>query len=332
MAARSWAIVLACLVGIALLHPASGRAHRRLVQHPAVKPSPDPQYKGLCAVEGPAADATWMNASRTCNKLYSSGAPIRVPADTNTTKWGQVFIQSFSPIVSVFIDRHGNTFNINPSANPPTDELQLMQIWTLLVVKAELVNGNVSRFTPVLYVPYSTIMSTMINTTFEGQLYNSNPRPVGPAQYSWFRWTFGDKIIVTNATQKYGTLLHGTFDNLFTPVKDSKGKCQPALCSDPSRTSAACKYYLEFFGNSTAMTLNWDPNMHAPVDTELVPMFTTTHRQYMASFMELYNLLVPYQFVPHRIMFIGHGNPMGVPQNFVGSFKAGATKAIPCKI
>ena len=69
----------------------------------------------------------------------------------------------------------------------------------------------------------------------------SEPRPAGPANYSYFRWTFNADITVTNATQKYGTLLHGSFDNLFTPVQDSKGNCQPALCADPTRTSDACK-------------------------------------------------------------------------------------------
>lgn len=328
---RVCALMLACVMGLVMLQGIdAARARgfevnrhtstRKLAQAPA----------GLCAVQGPAADSTWMNASSTCLKLWSTGAPIKAPADTATTKYGQIFVEYSLPVTAVFIDRNGHTYNISASANPPQDALQLERIWTMLLVQAELTDGNVTSFTPILYVPYKTIMQTMAGTTFEGLLFNSDPRPVGPEQYSWFRWTFSHNITVTNDTQKYGTLLHGTFDNLLGSVQDSKGNCQPALCADPAKTSDACKYYMEFFGNSTAMTLNWDPNMHMPVDTELVPMFDATHRQYMASFIELYNLMQPsYQFVPKRYQFISHGNPMGVPQHFAGVLSP-ATPIVYC--
>ena len=82
------------------------------------------------------------------------------------------------------------------------------------------------------------------------------------------------------------------------------------------------RYYLEFFGNSTDMTLNWDPNMHMPLDTELVPMFPASHRQYMTRFMNLHELMVQgrnaFQFVPRKLVFFGHGTPMGVPLSFSG--------------
>ncbi len=168
-------------------------------------------------------------------------------------------------------------------------------------------------------------------------------------------------------------LLQGTFDNLFTAVKDSNGTCQPALCADPTQQSDACQYYTSFFGpktdSPTAVTLNWDPNMHMDMDTELVPMFSSTRRsawvlhrafcftgrgwgllqgwggwgrprgslhqaadsicascssscvvcrQYMSTFVELFELMIPYQFVPRHIKFFGHGVPFGVPQFFEG--------------
>ncbi len=85
-------------------------------------------------------------------------------------------------------------------------------------------------------------MSTMANTQFEGQLFNSPPRPAGANETSWFRWTFSSLITVTGGpTAKYGTFLHGTFDNLFHSVLDSQGNCRPALCADSTFQSAECK-------------------------------------------------------------------------------------------
>ncbi len=133
-------------------------------------------------------------------------------------------------------------------------------------------------------------------------------------------------------TRRYDTLLHGSFDNLFDNVMDSKGQCRPALCLDPtSTTDPACSYYAQFFGTtSNALTLNWDPNMHTPTDTELVPIFPAWSRQYMSSFIELYQLLKPYQFVPREYVFISHGNPMGVPQNFTGTLRPASTPLTLC--
>ncbi len=48
----------------------------------------------------------------------------------------------------------------------------------------------------------STILATMVNSTFEGVLYNSEPRPVGPNETSWVRWTFTQNISVTNPSSK----------------------------------------------------------------------------------------------------------------------------------
>ncbi len=47
-----------------------------------------------------------------------------------------------------------------------------------------------------------TILATMENTQFEGKLYNSEPRPVGPNETSWIRWTFGSVITVDDPTAK----------------------------------------------------------------------------------------------------------------------------------
>ena len=180
-------------------------------------------------------------------------------------------------------------------------------------------NSPLSLRRAVLSCARSTVMASLANMQFEGVLTNSAPLVPGPNATSYFRWTFGSNITVTDPTYKYGTLLQGTFSNLFHSVRDQHGVCRPALCDDPKRASAACKYYAKFFGNSDAMTLNWDPNMHAPVDTELVPMFPATHIQYMASFMELYQLLAPYSW-PRTFTFFCHGTPIGVPQSFTGTF------------
>ena len=44
---------------------------------------------------------------------------------------------------------------------------------------------------------HRTIMSTMTDTSIEGTLTNFDPIPVGPANSSWFKWTFGKSITVT---------------------------------------------------------------------------------------------------------------------------------------
>ncbi len=64
--------------------------------------------------------------------------------------------------------------------------------------------------------------------------------------------------------------------------------------------------------------------MHRAGDTELVPIFKAHSRQYMASFTELFDLLNPYDFLgPHEHVFLAHGTPMGIPQNFTGTLTKG---------
>ncbi len=147
------------------------------------------------------------------------------------------------------------------------------------------------------------------------------------------------------------------------------------MCVCVSLSLCVCRYYTEFFGNTTnTMTLNWDVNMHTTDDTELVsdthihtlahthrdscqqscaikrahvvcirlramlsalchlqvPMFPAKHRQYMATFIELWRILNPHTFVPQRYTFIAHGTPMGIPQNFTGVFRAADTVVQYC--
>lgn len=113
-----------------------------------------------CAVLGAPAGPTWMDAPMTCAQLYNtSGMPfIATPQDTDTVKYGQLL---YSPTndgaVAAFIDRLGVSSPISASAHPPTNVSQLLNIWPLIIVQAEIdpKSGNVTAFQPWLYVPYT---------------------------------------------------------------------------------------------------------------------------------------------------------------------------------
>ncbi len=124
----------------------------------------------------------------------------------------------------------------------------------------------------------------------------------------------------------------GTLDNLFRSMKDSKGVCRPALCADPTFSSIACRFFTPHFGNTTnAVTMNWDPDMHGPQDSEINVIFPQSSRQYMSSnIMQLHQLLKPFQFVPRKHVFSAHGVPIGIPLSFGGTLKRASTRLQYC--
>ncbi len=122
------------------------------------------QQAGLClpcAVLGPAAGPTWLNAPMTCAKLYdaTAGNPlIATPPDSDTVKYGQLlYAPNNEGGTAVFIDRLGVTSPLSASAHPPTNTTELLTIYPLIIVQADIdpKSRNVTRFQPWLYVPYT---------------------------------------------------------------------------------------------------------------------------------------------------------------------------------
>ncbi len=152
---RAAALGAAGLLALLCVLPAATAARpllrhgRQLQQNPGV-PLP-------CAVVGGPAGPEWMDAPLTCLQFHSLGAPIGMPADTNTTKYGQLYVQSRRPLVIVFVDRTGARYAMSPDSGAPTDPLQVDRVWNNIMVQAQLdpTSNNVTSFSPQLYVPYA---------------------------------------------------------------------------------------------------------------------------------------------------------------------------------
>ncbi len=81
-------------------------------------------------------------------------APIHFPADTATTKHGQIFLRTTSPVSAGFVDRDNATYGFASGAGAPTDLEELVKIWPNLIVRATVSGSTVQSYKPALYVPY----------------------------------------------------------------------------------------------------------------------------------------------------------------------------------
>ncbi len=110
-----------------------------------------------CATLGSPAGPEWMNAPMTCLELWSQPGQraIATPPDSATWKYG--VLQAPAPAGSaVFVDSTGKSYPISASAKPPTNPLEVQNVWSLIIVQATIdaASGNVTSFQPWLYVPY----------------------------------------------------------------------------------------------------------------------------------------------------------------------------------
>ena len=197
----------------------------------------------FCATMGPKSPSSPTNVP-TCEAFHSYPTPpIMLPEDMGSTaKYGVVrmslSLEGGGP-PNMFIDRAGAEYPIdNIDALLPADLLTSMRtIGTdyLLVFQAGFAAGATQQLNylqPILYIPYTTVLSEFKGTTFVGQLRNLAPLPDSVSQtlpeYEPFTFTFGSQTVVSGP-EKLDTSLLGRFETLFSNTLQGQ-TCQKAFC------------------------------------------------------------------------------------------------------
>ena len=158
--------------------------------------------------------------------------------------------------------------------------------------------------------------------SFIGTVNNSAPLSVGINANYWFRWDLGSKVTAFQRTESQPTsrvwALDATFVNLYNGVLQAPGSklCHPGLIQDDT---TANHWFEHAIGNGTDIKLYWYSDMHASLDSELVPVFSN-HVSYMAKAPKPYMLLSSNVGVNQQYNFVIHGTPVGVLRYFSGTF------------
>ena len=167
---------------------------------------------------------------------------------------------------------------------------------------------------PALFVPLTAPPNAYRNKVFIGEVTNLLPA-TGVPPTDFVRMDFSAAFTDKSA-------LKGTFTNLTQSVRRSQmieppAPCQAALTGlDTARND----WYSAIFGSNKAITLVWDPAMHAPQDSELVN-YVGGGIGYMTHSPTLLELMKGHIDVTAAKQFMIHGNPMGTPASFSGSFQ-----------
>lgn len=246
----------------------------------------------------------------TCAALYKSVPGIRVGKDSRTVKYGTV--ASFGK--STFIDRTGKSFSIPPKLVPSNPKVGVGGAKSLsqVLYAATLKYGKVSALKPVLFVPARAVVNPYRGLMFVGDVSNLRPAESIPDS-DWVRWDF-------NPASNTDGSLSGTFSNLNQSIRRSSileppAPCQSALNSGSLRTD----WYSQVLGTDAGIKLSWDPAMHGPGDSELVVSIGNV--SYMTHSPTLTELLSASIRPSASVTFSIHGNPMGTPADFAGSFQ-----------
>ena len=263
-----------------------------------------------CKEMGPLVTINRL-AVPSCKTLYSSGAAIRLPKDSRTVKYGVLDTLT----TATFIDRAGQRLTVTTKLTPkePTIGAGGMKSYSQVVYQASLRNDKITKVTPALFVSTKTVLRPYLNQSFIGELTNLLPDADVPAT-DFVRMDFGASFTSEGA-------LSGSFTNLVNSVRRSQlleppAPCEPALLGVDSARDA---WYAKIFGTSPAVTLAWDPAMHGPQDSELV-IYVGGGISYMTHSPTLLELMKGNLGIRAQKQFTIHGNPMGTPASFTGSF------------
>lgn len=167
------------------------------------------------------------------------------------------------------------------------------------------------------------------NKSFIGNVTNSAPLPEGINSTYWFRWDLSTNISsfqLSDFSDQTVWALDGTFVNLYDGVLDAD-ICRPGLIHD----DATAEWFEHAVGNGTDLKFFWYSDMHGPLDSEFVPVFSN-HVNYMASVPNPAMLLASNIDVSKEYTFVIHGTPVGVLQNFTGRFTNTVSPAIGCAV
>ena len=264
-----------------------------------------------CLVMGAAVSVAHKPVS-TCAAFYKKGTAIHIVKDIPTTRYGIVLVPTTRPAQSaVLINRDGAQTTM-PIKFVPTG-LRSDPVISQYIFRATLRKGKIIGLKPFLFVPTETMVKPFAQSQFIGTVHNMSPAS-GIASTAWMRWNF------TNIDVEHK--LQGRFVNLNSAVRASPILEPPAPCRAPLNNGGATSaWYSKTLGTSESMTMFWDPAMHAPMDSELV-VVTGSGVSYMTSAPSINTLLKAKLDTTRDYSFTIHGNPMGTPYQFTGSFTA----------
>jgi hypothetical protein len=248
----------------------------------------------------------------TCAVFYHTGSAIHVEKDSTSARYGLVFVtRTQPPQSSTLINRSGESVSVPINLVPKS--ILSGKTLSQYLFRAGLRKGKVVSLKPFLYVPLSTMVKPFRDTQFIGTVNNLSPSDgVGPG--AWMRWNFS-----TLNSQKQ---LSGQFVNLNSairigPILEPPAPCQPPLNNGEVPT----EWYSRVLGTSEKLSLYWDPAMHMPMDSELVVVMGSGV-SYMTSTPSINALMKSKLDTRRKFSFNIHGNPVGTPYQFTGTFSA----------
>jgi hypothetical protein len=251
----------------------------------------------------------------TCAKFYTTKSAIRLPSDNANVKFGVIVTgQSGSSAMAALMDRKNKSTSLSGKLVPSVlvGKKEAVQY----IFQATIKHGHVTKLTPVLFVPTTTMLKPFFNTQFIGTVNNLIPAD-GINASEWIRWNFNQ----LNSDQR----LSGQFVNLNQAVRASQmmeppAPCEPALLSLDSKDG----WYSSILGTSSAIAMYWDPAMHTRMDSEYVVVMSS-QITYMTSAPSINTLLSSTVHIASAKSWSIHGNPMGTPANFDAGLGMGFT-------
>ena len=161
------------------------------------------------------------------------------------------------------------------------------------------------------------------NMSFIGTIINAGPLPKGVNKTYWFGWDLSSNISAFDITGRDQNVwaLDGTFVNLYEgvlarPPLGTVVNCRPGLIND----NATSDWFQRAVGSGKNIKMYWYSDMHSPLDSEMVPVFSNSV-SYMASLPNPAMLLASNVHVTGKqYSFVIHGTPVGVLQYFSGTF------------
>jgi hypothetical protein len=262
----------------------------------------------------------------TCHEFWPSPSPaISLPKDTDTIKFGAIFNGGYCHLLT----RAEQVLPFNCSLLPDVllhnarhaNRDTMLQSVSQMLFKAELdENLTIVSVELIIFIDRTAMTKSFLGTSFIGTLTNSAPLPPGIESHQWFRWdldtTFMPYRLFVDDPNSTLMVIEGNFTNLYEwaydPLNDT---CQPPLIDDEETQ----QWYEHAVGNGTDLKFYWYPDMHGPLDSEFVPIFSN-HVSYMSSLPNPSYLLASNVDVDKEYRFIIHGTPVGVLMYFQGHF------------
>ena len=224
----------------------------------------------------------------TCLAFYSSGAAIRVPADTATTVYGV--------LSDTTLHTRSQDLPVGGRAWEP------YRAALGLLIKARVAQGKAVDPQPVVLVTQRAVLTPLAGRHVHAAIGWLSP-PEGVSD--------------TDAVIAFPSRTTARVLNYHRPAR-LEGHCMPAVASTAAERAA----YAPFFADGT-LTVYWTPGMHTPTDSEIV-LDSPVGPSWMASGPQIVDLLSgPWQ--PRELSFGIHANPIGTPATLTGPLMPGVS-------